>query len=102
MKPHLTIVLFCVALVTSACSPRDDRPAPGAPLPSDPAAAPAPTTIVPKLPDPQAPDGPAARDSRASNPRGEMTPQEESTAMPKAGQANNHSSPSLEPRGESK
>jgi len=72
------------------------------PLPSDPAAAPAPapTTSVPKLPDPQAPDGPvdpAARDSKASNPKGDLTSREESTAMPKPGQANNHSSPSLDP-----
>jgi hypothetical protein len=37
-----------------------------------------------------------ARDSAANNPRGALTAQQESTGMPKAGQANNHSSPALE------
>jgi hypothetical protein len=38
-----------------------------------------------------------ARDSAANSPRhGDLTPAEESTQMPKAGQANNYSSPALE------
>jgi hypothetical protein len=38
-----------------------------------------------------------ARDTSANSPRhGTLTPQEESTQMPKAGQANNYSSPALE------
>lgn len=103
MKPNIPIMMFTAVLATAACGPREDRPAPGTPLTPDPAAAPAPpatapapTPPVPKLPDPQAPDGPTARDSKAANPKGEMTPQEESTAMPKPGQANTHSTPSLE------
>lgn len=41
--------------------------------------------------------GDTARDTSANSPRsGALTPREESTQMPKAGQANNHSSPSLE------
>jgi hypothetical protein len=40
--------------------------------------------------------GPTARDTSANNPTGDLTKQQESTEMPKAGQANNHSSPSME------
>lgn len=41
--------------------------------------------------------GGTAQDTAANNPRsGKLTKQEESTQMPKAGQANNHSSTSLE------
>jgi hypothetical protein len=47
--------------------------------------------------------GPAAggaRDSTANNPRaGSLTKSEESSQMPKAGQANNHSSPALDTKG---
>ena len=41
------------------------------------------------------PDGKAS-DTAANNPTGTLTPQQESTEMPKAGQANNHSSTSME------
>jgi hypothetical protein len=42
--------------------------------------------------------GGTARDSAANNPRdGSLTKGEESNQMPKAGQANNHSSPALDP-----
>jgi hypothetical protein len=37
-----------------------------------------------------------AQDTGANRPMDEMTPHEESTQMPKAGQANNYSSPALE------
>jgi hypothetical protein len=98
MKPsqHLPILLISAAFVAAACNPRDDRPAPTPPVPSDPAGTPAPSTSVPKLPDPKAPDGPPGRDSKASDPKGDLTSREESTAMPKPGQANNHSSPALD------
>ena len=49
-----------------------------------------------------APDaaGGTARDSAANNPRdGSLTKSEESNQMPKAGQANNHSSPALDTKG---
>ena len=98
MKPsqRLPILLISAAFV-AACNPRDDRPAPGTPpVPSDPAGTPAPSTSVPKLPEPKAPDGPPGRDSKASDPKGDLTSREESTAMPKPGQANNHSSPALD------
>jgi len=40
---------------------------------------------------------PTARDTPANSPRhGTLTPQQESTELPKAGQVNNHSSPALE------
>jgi hypothetical protein len=37
-----------------------------------------------------------ASDTAGNNPTGSLTPREESTEMPKAGQANNHSSPAME------
>ena len=42
------------------------------------------------------PAAPTSRDDASTRPRGDLTKAEESNAMPKAGQANNHSSPSLE------
>jgi hypothetical protein len=36
--------------------------------------------------------------SPATNPQGELTKAEENTAMPKAGQASNHSSPAFDPK----
>jgi hypothetical protein len=42
------------------------------------------------------PAAPTSRDDASTRPRGNLSPTEESNAMPKAGQANNHSSPSLE------
>ncbi len=103
MRPDFRIMLVIVGLfLAAACSRQEDKPGPGMPVPSDPAVRPAPSTAVPAVPsvpnppDPRAPDGPAGRDSKASNPKGDLTSQEESTAMPKAGQANNHSSPSLD------
>lgn len=43
------------------------------------------------------PAAPTSRDDSSTRPRGDLTKAEESNSMPKAGQANNHSSPSLEP-----
>jgi hypothetical protein len=40
---------------------------------------------------------PTARDTKGNDPTGTLTKEQESSGMPKAGQANNHSSPSLEP-----
>jgi hypothetical protein len=48
------------------------------------------------FPYPSADTKASARDSTANNPHGTMTPQQESTEMPKAGQANNYSSPALD------
>ena len=46
---------------------------------------------------PAAPTAPTARDSAATQPMKDMSKQEESSTMPKANQANNHSSPALDP-----
>ncbi|HZH05352.1 MAG TPA: hypothetical protein VEY69_01635 [Lautropia sp.] len=37
-----------------------------------------------------------AVDSKSNNPRGELSKQQEEQAMPRANQANNHSSPALD------
>ena len=42
------------------------------------------------------PAAPTSRDDTSTRPQGSMTKAEESNSMPKAGQANNHSSPSFE------
>ena len=42
------------------------------------------------------PAAPTSRDDASTRARSDMTKAEESNAMPKAGQANNHSSPSFE------
>lgn len=95
-KPSLPLLLLAATFAITACSPGDERPAPRPPAPSDPAATPGPSTAAPKLPEPKAPDGPPQRDSAATNPKGDLTSREESTAMPKPGQANNHSSTALD------
>lgn len=42
--------------------------------------------------------GPTARDAASTQPNAPMTKQEESSEMPKANQANNHSSTALDPK----
>ena len=102
-KRSLCATMVLIALCAAGC----DK------LPSDPPAprADASSTEVPKpfapLPDPSVPaansvPGPApaatAKDDSANRPKGDMTKAEESSAMPKAGQANNHSSTALDPK----
>ena len=56
---------------------------------SDPSVPPA--TVVPAEP-----GAPTSRDDTSTRPLGDLTKAEESNSMPKAGQANNHSSPSFQ------
>lgn len=49
------------------------------------------------MPAPQAPSGPASKDSAATKPLNELTTQKESATMPEALHGNNHSSPALDP-----
>ena len=98
----MKIITFAVPLalgaLLAACG---DRPA-AAPGPSSQASSPMVTAPVstpsPVPPAPTAPAAPdtTAQDTPANNPTGTLTQEEESSGMPKAGQANNHSSPSLE------
>jgi hypothetical protein len=55
------------------------------PLPSN-------ITAAPELPT----EAPKAQDTAANNPKGDLTPAEEQNSMPKAAQANNHSSTALD------
>lgn len=59
-----------------------------------PAATPAPSMPAPPAVGPNS--AATARDSRATQPMGNLDASEESKSMPMAGQANNHSSPALE------
>lgn len=106
MKPALAAALVAIALGAAACA---DKPEPSVTLtppatPSAPPAtsqadtAPAPTPATHAgAPAPEAPATATAKDTPANNPQGDLTRAEENTAMPKAGQANNHSSPAFDP-----
>lgn len=103
-----TIVLpLAAAALVAACDERPNAPGTDAPAkvasPSaGPAPVPSPAPPTTAVPVPSAPgnanptDAATAKDSKANNPTGTLTKEEESSGMPKAGQANNHSSPSLE------
>ena len=73
MKPALAIAVVAIALGAAACSDKPEPPV---------------TSAVPTM-QPTTPP--------ANNPQGDLTRAEENTAMPKAGQANNHSSPAFDP-----
>jgi hypothetical protein len=104
---HIRFAPIGVALVAllTACGDGNKSSAPPA------TALPAPTSGAPSAPtvDPSLPPIPSARtpatdasargiDSAATKPMDSMSKKEESEAMPKAGQGNSHSSPSLEPK----
>ena len=103
---HIRFAPIGVALVAilTACGDGNTSSAPPA------TARPAPTSGSPSAPtvDPSLPPIPSASalttdagargiDSAATKPMDSMSKKEESEAMPKAGQGNSHSSPSLEP-----
>ncbi len=95
---------FVLSVFLTACSPDRDpveRATQRGLTPESPVSANAADTVMaPNMPAPAAPSGPEARDSAATKPLAPMTKREESASMPEAGQANNHSSPSLEaPKG---
>jgi hypothetical protein len=108
-------MIGCAALI-SACDPKPSPKAAMPPMGDQPVAgAPAQQPPAP-VADPSLPpadkalsaagkvDGNTAggTDSKATQPMGDLTKKEESESMPKAGQANNHSSPSIEPKPASK
>jgi len=107
MKPALAIAVVAIALGAAACSDKPEPPVTSAvptmqptTPPANPSAdaspAPAPSTHA-GAPAPEAPATATAKDTPANNPQGDLTRAEENTAMPKAGQANNHSSPAFDP-----
>jgi hypothetical protein len=112
MKRTTLVISLAAAALVSAC---DERPAaPGAdapatvvtpsagPTPVPTPAPPAATDTTSGVPPPSsvnagaAVDTSTARDAKSNDPTGTLTKEEESSGMPKAGQANNHSSPALE------
>lgn len=99
------IVALGGALIVMGC----DRPGPEAPPAVAQQQAPARTTPAPTPPvsDPSVPpagaaldaaSAPTARDTSANQPNAELTKREETAEMPKANQANNHSSTALDPK----
>lgn len=112
MRHTLFILAIPAALALAACG-RDDVPpapkvgeAPGTSVAAQsapPAAAPdreSPTAQTPAThagtPQPEAPAAPTARDTAANKPLDDLTKAEENTALPKAGQVNNHSSTAMD------
>lgn len=107
MNLAVLLISLAAAAFVSACDERPSSPAsdmqPNVASPS-PGPTPVPTPAPPAATDPtpratagaSAAETATAQDSKANNPTGTLTKEEESSAMPKAGQANNHSSPALE------
>jgi hypothetical protein len=106
MKPALAAALVAIVLGATACSDRPEpsetsttpatQATPPAPVSADAPPAPTPSTHA-GAPAPDAPATATAKDTPANNPQGDLTRAEENTAMPKAGQVNNHSSPAFDP-----
>jgi hypothetical protein len=106
MKPALAVALVATVLGAAACADRPEsavtftppvtQSAPPASSQADTAPAPTPSTHA-GAPVLEAPATATAKDTPANNPQGDLTRAEENTAMPKAGQANNHSSPAFDP-----
>ena len=106
MKPALAVALVATVLGATACADKTEPPvtstapvtqsAPPASAQADTVPAPTPSTHT-GAPAPEAPATATAKDAPANNPQGDLTRAEENTAMPKAGQVNNHSSPAFDP-----
>ncbi len=104
MKRWLPIV--AAAFLVAGCDNANDKPpaspqasstAPGAGSSTDEKLVTGPRGAAEQLPKTNAPSAPAdsGRDSAATKPKEDLTQKEEQQAMPKAGQANNHSSEAL-------
>jgi hypothetical protein len=93
--PAVLMATLLAGVLCAGCNPRPSEP-PNAPVKAE---QPAPPVKDPSLPNAATALGGAAasgaQDTAAT--QGAMTKQQESQGMPSAGQANNHSSPSLEP-----
>ncbi|MEP7330104.1 MAG: hypothetical protein ABI777_12900 [Betaproteobacteria bacterium] len=95
------IVLAFVGVVAGCNETPTAKPVspPGASVAVPPPAASAPPFVAVPIPAPTAGSAAAsetAKDTAANNPKGTLSKEEESKSMPMAGQANNHSSPSLD------
>jgi hypothetical protein len=100
MKPTVIAVSLAVAML-AACGDRIETSSPPATVvvPAPERSSPPPPATVPPVPpvsSQPAPDSATAKDTPANNPTGTLTKEQESSAMPKAGQANNHSSPAMD------
>jgi hypothetical protein len=107
---RFVVLALSASMLLGACSDHKATTTAAAPelLPAQPAppAVVAPPVALPPLPSVTAGDAAAAPaaerptgtaiDSPATNPKGTLTKDEETKAMPMAGHGNNHSSPSLE------
>ena len=99
MNRTTAFALGAALLALSACSDRDSPTHAAAPaaVPAPPATTPPPTSVPPPPSTAGVDTATTAKDSRATDPKGTLTNDEEAKSMPMAGHGNNHSSPSLEP-----
>ncbi len=90
--------IACVIAVTAASLLAGCNDAPkAAAVPPPAASAPSvPAVTIPPLPTTGVAPSETAKDSPANTPMGTLTKEEEAKSMPMAGQANNHSSPSVD------
>lgn len=94
------VIAFAAASLLAGCNDAPKVavvPPPAASAPSPAASAPSvPAVPIPPLPTSGAAPSETAKDTAANTPMGTLTKDEEAKSMPMAGQANNHSSPSLD------
>ena len=90
--PMATANVNTEAVITPPATKAPEVPLP--PLPSNITAPPDPKAA--EATPPEAPTGTTSQDTHANNPKGELTDSEEKSEMPKANQANNHSSTALD------
>ena len=110
MKPHAMLVVLVLSAALVACGERADSPmktgttgsldnsaanVPAAKPDRDSPPQPTPATHA-QAPQPDAPPATTARDTPTSDPTKTLTPSEESNAMPKPGQTDNHFTTSLD------
>lgn len=112
---YAMLLAIAAASLATACSKSDaptttDKVAETRTVAPKPEQVPPPVTKAPEVPLPPLPSDvtavdasktpekqqPAAKDTHENDPKGDLTPQQEANEMPKANQANNHSSTALD------
>jgi uncharacterized lipoprotein YajG len=93
IRPIACVITFAAASLLAGCNDAPKAAAVPPPVASAPTVAAVP---IPPLSATGAATSETAKDTAANTPMGTLTKEEASKSMPMAGQANNHSSPSLD------
>lgn len=100
IRPIAHVIVYAAASLLIGCndSSKQAKVTPSAASAPPPAASapPVPAVPIPPLPTAGAAPSETAKDTPANSPMGTLTKEQETKSMPMAGQANNHSSPSLD------